>query len=162
MIKQTKQNILSSKCKLRLKLNSQELSAEDVEKMAKRREQVKNQISSLEGLIEKKIGSVNDAEEDLKNGMKQLSTMVKTYNVKASELKMVPAKAKNSDGKDLKLVLKENDVEMMNINPKHVVKPILKRLQDHYKSKMQDEKAQATELGGIVEAGNTLKKENRI
>ena len=145
--------------KLRLKLNSQELSAEDVEKMAKRREQVKNQISSLEGLIEKKIGSVNDAEEDLRNGMKQLSTMVKTYNVKASELKMVPAKAKNSDGKDLKLVLKENDVEMMNINPKHVVKPILKRLQDHYKSKMEDEKAQATELGGIVEAGNTLKTE---
>lgn len=75
-------------------MNSQELSAEDVKKMAKRREQVKNQISSLEGLIEKKIGSVNDAEEDLKNGMKQLSTMVKTYNVKASELKMVPAKAK--------------------------------------------------------------------
>eukprot|EP00943_MAST-04B_sp_MAST-4B-sp1_P006123 g6123.t1 len=144
---------------LRVKFNSQELSAADVEKMAKRREQVKNQIASLENLIEKKLGNVKDAEEDMDDAVKQLSTMVGTYNEKALDLKLVPVKAKNSDGKDLKLILNENDVDLFNISPKHVIKPILKRLQDHYKHKMQDEKAQATELGGIVEAGNTLKKE---
>ena len=144
---------------LRLKLESQELSAEDVQKMGKRREQAKNQIASLESLIEKKVSSVKDAEEDVSTAMKQLSTIVEAYNEKAHELKIVPVQAKHSEGKDLKVILNESDPGLLNINPKHVVKPILKRLQEHYKSKMQDEKAQATELGGIVEAGNTLKKD---
>ena len=75
---------------LRLKLESQELSAEDVEKMGKRREQAKNQIASLESLIEKKVSSVKDAEEDVSTAMKQLSTIVEAYNEKAQELKIVP------------------------------------------------------------------------
>ena len=48
-----------------IETESQELSAEDVQKMGKRREQAKNQIANLESLIEKKVSSVKDAEEDV-------------------------------------------------------------------------------------------------
>eukprot|EP00505_MAST-04D_sp_SCG-Rhode-Island_P001923 Stramenopile-MAST_4_protein_1923 len=140
---------------LRKKIDAQAISAEEAEEMAKRRLALKEKIAELEDNVMTKNSELEAINETLTAAFDALNIFCGTYNKRAADLKMIPSSAKNAGGVDLELVLDEQAEEPLSVNPKRVVKPALRRVEETYVDRTQDEKRKVIKLGNLVKEGET-------
>ncbi len=87
------------------KVHSQELSADDVEKLVAERERLEEQQQNASE-ARQAIQTKNwESEMKLRDSVQALQASVNAYNSIAEDLKLVPANARNARGKDLELVI---------------------------------------------------------
>ena len=145
--------------KLKEKISSQSISAADVEEMTKRRLKLKDQMTQQEEQLEEKRSAILNVEDHIADGLKALNEFVDKYNEKAAELKMIPSTAKNADGEDLKLVVNGRTSDVVNVNPKRVIKPAVRRMEDNYNIKTTEEKTRTMSLESSIKSVESLKRE---
>ena len=83
---------------LRQTINSQELSQEDVRRMEREKIRVEEQIGKQSSILEGQVAVLTEAQEKWNAIYKLLEQKVEEYNGKASQLELVPSKAKHAKG----------------------------------------------------------------
>eukprot|EP00605_Chrysophyceae_sp_TOSAG23-4_P001254 GSChrysophyteH1.ASY1.ANO1.1365.1 assembled CDS len=87
------------------RVNSQELSADDVEKLVAERERLEEQqqhASENRQMVQQKVW---ESEMKLRDSVQALEDSARAYNTIAEELKLVPATARNAHGKNLAVMV---------------------------------------------------------
>jgi kinetochore protein NDC80 len=87
------------------RVNSQELSADDVEKLVAERERLEEQFKHASGNRQAVQHKVWESEMKLRDSVQALEDSSRAYNSIAEDLKLVPATARNANGRNLALVV---------------------------------------------------------
>jgi kinetochore protein NDC80 len=129
---------------LQEQLRTQDLSAADVERIAQDRGRLRQQLAAAEEAKEELHSRLWNIEQGGAKAVLKLEEAVRAYNDLAMQLKLVPAGAKNAEGRDFELrvaddVLKaKSTTPVLTLDLKRTVKPAVRAVQDKYKAKMQE------------------------
>lgn len=148
---------------LQSRLRAQDLSAADVERISKDRARLREALAQADDVKEQRRAATRVAEQQLQDNIDQLEEEVRQYTTRAVQLKLVPASAKNAEGKSYDIVMsddiRDSTDPVLNIDVKHFVKPAIHIVRDKYKAKLHDLRADALEHQSSIQSAEEEKSE---
>lgn len=121
-------------------LAAQDISAADVERMNKDRNQLEEALRAATAQREAVQHAIWEAEGDIHRRIEELERSVHGYNSRAAVLQLIPATAKYARGRELEVRINQNAAnvaDMTNVDLRGVVKPAIDALKEVYSRKIE-------------------------
>ncbi|DBA03492.1 TPA: hypothetical protein N0F65_002900 [Lagenidium giganteum] len=148
---------------LHVRIENQELSAEDVEHVAKERARLQEQIQLVAQRQKDIQSTIWRQETQIAGQMDKLEELVKRYSETATRMKLVPAMAKNANGMDYEIEIDAHTggdtvAQNLSIHLKHTIRPALVSLKRNRVERASVALDEALELQTDVEKSEQLVK----
>jgi kinetochore protein NDC80 len=134
--------------RLNQSIQNQELTVDDVRKMERHKLRLEEQYAHKKTVLDGHANAVKEAREKYAHCIELLSAAVEEYNSKAVGLELIPATAKNAQGRQWKMVLndKADTLEgLLGLDVESVVRHV-KKVGEGYDRETKEEKRRANEL----------------
>lgn len=143
---------------LRLTIDGQELSQEDVRRMEREKARIEEQIARQGSILEGQVAALKEAKEKWCAIYKLLEQKVDEYNARARQLELIPQTAKHARGKRFEVKLDgdmaaEGVVNLMGgVDLAGVVEPHVTKLVKDYESETANEKRRMAVVKDLIKA----------
>ena len=154
---------------LREQLRTQDISAQDVERISQDRSRLRAEISSAEEVKEGLHSQMWEIEKKGNELMNELGQIIRQYTELGTSLKILPMTAKNAEDINYEISITSNDfhhlmklplnVNVLTIDVKKKIKPVISNVSEKYKTKLLNTKEIAFELNETIHNANETKQE---
>jgi kinetochore protein NDC80 len=152
---------------LREQLRSQDLSAQDVERISQDRQRLRAEMNSAEEVKEELSSRVWDIEQKGNEMILSLDKQIRGYTELGTQLKVLPSTSKNAQGHNYEVSITSNDimkrleVSVLNVDVKKMMKPVIASVSEKYKQKLINTRTTSLELNAAVHMTTEMKVERQ-
>ena len=154
---------------LKEQLRTQDLSAQDVERISQDRSRLRMEMSSAEEVKEGLHSKMWDIEQKGNELMSALQQLIRQYTELGTSIKLLPLTAKNALGNNYEVSITSNDfhelmksslnTNVLNMDVKKTMKSVIMNVSEKYKQKLTNTRSVALELNESMHTVNETKQE---
>lgn len=154
---------------LKEQLRTQDLSAQDVERISQDRSRLRMEMSSAEEVKEGLHSKMWDIEQKGNELMSALQQLIRQYTELGTSIKLLPLTAKNALGNNYEVSITSNDfhelmksslnTNVLNMDVKKTMKSVIMNVSEKYKQKLINTRSVALELNESMHTVNETKQE---
>ena len=154
---------------LKEQLRTQDLSAQDVERISQDRSRLRMEMSSAEEVKEGLHSKMWDIEQKGNELMSALQQLIRQYTELGTSIKLLPLTAKNALGNNYEVSITSNDfhelmksslnTNVLNMDVKKTMKSVIMKVSEKYKQKLTNTRSVALELNESMHTVNETKQE---
>ena len=148
---------------LREQLRTQDLSAQDVERISQDRQRLRSEMATAEEVKEGLHSKMWDIEQKGNELILTLDKQIRQYTELGTQLKILPPTSKNAQGNNYEVLMTSNDlmkaldVTVLNVDVKKMMKPVILNVSDKYKQKLMNSRSISLELNESIHTANEIK-----